>query len=151
MINDNVFNFIFRKNNFLNTMKIDLWHLIFNFMTFEIVCNSYLNLKNIIWLVSIFKLKECLHIDKENHISAVIKIKDFETALKKLSFIISNFLYKEDKSVSFHLKLKNDLKIMCFHSKYHIIITHEILSSRQRWWIINLYKNNECIFIKLYK
>ena len=70
-------NLIFKKINFLNTVRINFQHFVFNSILLNIACNSYLNLKNVVQLMNIFKLKECLCIMNEHQISIIIKIKDF--------------------------------------------------------------------------
>ena len=54
-------NLIFRKINFLSTVRINFQHFIFNSVLSNVTCNFYLDLKNIAQLMNIFKLKECLH------------------------------------------------------------------------------------------
>ena len=86
----------------------------------------YLNSKNVTRLIKIFELENCLQLEKEYRIPAIINDTIFQQTLILLSLTNTDFLTIEVLS---KFQLLQSTRLNCLHEKYCIVTIQQILLS----------------------
>ncbi len=81
----------------------------------------------------------CLRLEPQNRIPAVIDLQTLNIAIEFSSNITLDNLLKNPKELVSKLKLPLGYCIECFHNRQRFEAAREVLSSKNWWWIIDLY------------
>ena len=129
--------FIQKQSNFRGSAKIDLRHLNFDSDT------SYLDPKNITRLVQIFELEDCLRLELEHRIPAVISDDVLQHSLNTSGFNRNDLF---TPGIPPKLEFPAQIALKCLHGKHRIAAAREFLEPLEKWWTVDLYSNGTCLF-----
>lgn len=96
----------------------------------------FLNPKNVVRLVQIYKLEGCLRLDIEHHVPTIVKKTELQKNLS-ISNVDGGDLFK--RKTPSKLKFSNDVILICLHDRHRLEAIKKFLLFGDRWWIMNLY------------
>lgn len=126
-------------SNFRNNAKIHLKHLSFENADDVIELSSHLNSKNVARLMQIYRLEDCLRIEKKHRIVATIDDKVLKKTFRRFALINAQLLQRQKL---FELRFETIVTLYCLHDKHRVAIAKKVLIVDDKWWIVDLYNDD---------
>lgn len=109
-----------------------------NVLHFQWNKSRELNQKNLKRLKNCFWIKECCQLKLKNHVSAIIDQLQLDNVMQASNILTSVMMTNQTDNYS-ELNFSAEYQLKCLHKHHQVQTDKEFLSSRDKWWTVNLY------------
>ena len=131
-----------KHSSFRGSAKIHLRHLQFNELEQRMLRGDFhLDQKNVARLNKIFEIQDCLRLESDHHVPAMISEKLLQLSIRASG--LSNGGELLDRRIPPTLQLPPTTSLQCLHGRHRIAAARNFLLPDDKWWIVNLYSDRQ--------
>jgi Protein of unknown function (DUF3723) len=98
--------------------------------------------RHVEYLKGCFREGGCRPLEKQNHISAVVRPEVLEQVLRASGIEHSALLHNQPQGYA-ELEFPPGLQVECLHGQHRVLAAAAVLEPEDKWWAVDLYRTGK--------